>query len=259
MSASGAAPRRRRGGRAAVVVVVVLVLLVVAAVVGDSLARRAVADRAAASLREALALPADRAVDVDVAGWAVLPQLVSGRLDRLDLRSPDVTFGELDGDVAATLIGVPVSGVGAVESGSTTVAIDAASVSRLVTERSTVPVDEVTLDAPLVRVTASVEVLGLRLGAGVGMELAAVDGAIRLTPAEVSAAGATFSATDFRDRFGAVSGDLLAPSSVCIADSVPRGLTLTGVEVADESLNASFALSPTFLSDPAEQEPGTCA
>ena len=70
MNAAGAAPRRRRGGRAAVVVVVVLVLLVVAAVVGDSLARRAVADRAAASLREALALPADRVVDVDVAGWA---------------------------------------------------------------------------------------------------------------------------------------------------------------------------------------------
>ncbi|WP_068208277.1 LmeA family phospholipid-binding protein [Rathayibacter tanaceti] len=81
--------RRRRGARAALVVAIVLVLVVIAAVVGDSVARRAVADRAAASLREALALPADHAVDVDVAGWAVLPQLLRGRLDRLDLRSSD--------------------------------------------------------------------------------------------------------------------------------------------------------------------------
>ncbi|AND16887.1 hypothetical protein C5D07_08810 [Rathayibacter tritici] len=253
------APRRGRGRRAALVVVVTLVLLVIAAVVGDSVARRAVADRAAASLREALALPADRTVDVDVAGWAVLPQLIAGRLDRLDLRSSDVVFGELDGDVAATLIGVPVSAAGAIDSGSTTVAIEAASVARLVTERSTVPVDDVTLDPPLVRVSASVDVLGVTLGAGVGMQLAAVAGAIQLTPAEISAAGATFSATDFRDRFGAVSGDLLAPTSLCIADSVPRGLTLTGVEVAEESLNATFALSPMVLSDPEQQEPGSCS
>ncbi|PPF16352.1 hypothetical protein C5C20_00795 [Rathayibacter rathayi] len=256
---SAVAPRRRRGRRAALVVVVTLVLLVVAAVAGDWIARRAIADRAAASLREALALPADRTVDVEVAGWAVLPQLIAGRLDRLDLRSSDVVFGELDGDVAATLIGVPVSAAGAIDSGSTMVAIDAASVAQLVTERSTVPVDEVTLDPPLMRVSASVDVLGVTLGAGVGMQLAVVDGAIQLTPAEISAAGATFSVTDFRDRFGAVSGDLLAPTPLCIADSVPRGLTLTGVEVAEESLNASFALSPTFLSDPAEQEPGTCS
>ncbi|KZX22254.1 hypothetical protein [Rathayibacter tanaceti] len=152
-----------------------------------------------------------------------------------------------------------MSGDGTVDSGTATVDIDAASVSTLVTERSTVPVDDVTLDPPLVRVTASVDVLGLSLGAGIGLGLAAVDGAIELTPQEVSAAGATFSATQFRERFGAVSGDLLAPSTVCIADSVPRGLTLTGVEVARDSMDATFALSPSFLSDPAEQETGSCS
>ncbi|MWV31118.1 LmeA family phospholipid-binding protein [Rathayibacter iranicus] len=242
-----------------VALVVVLALLVVAAVVGDGVARRAVADRAAASLREALALPADRAVDVDVVGWAVLPQLIAGRLDRLDLRSSDVSFGELDGDVAVTLVGVPVSGEGPVDAGTASVALDADSVSRLVIERSTVPVDAVTLNPPLVRVHANVGVLGLSIGAGVGMRLAAVDGDILLTPDEISVAGATFSASDFRERFGAGVGSVLAPTSICIADSVPRGLTLTAVEVTDASLNASFVLASTFLSDSLEQQTGSCS
>lgn len=259
MSATEVSPRRRRGGRAVVVLLIVLALLAVAAVVGDGIARRAVADGAAASLRESLALPADHAIDVEVGGWAVLPQLLAGRLDRLDLRSSDVSFGELDGDVAATLVGVPVSGKGPVDAGTATVALDADSVSRLVTEHSAVPVDAVTLNPPLVRVNATVGVLGLSIGAGVGMRLAAVDGGILLTPDDISAAGATFSVSAFRERFGAASGTLLAPTSICIADSVPSGLTLTAVEVTDASLNASFVLSSTFLSDSAEQETGSCA
>ncbi|MBF4463505.1 MULTISPECIES: DUF2993 domain-containing protein [unclassified Rathayibacter] len=248
----------RRGRQLAIVTAVVLVLLVAAAVVGDSLARRAVADRAAASLREALALPADHAVDVRVGGWAVLPQLLAGRLDSLELRSDDIAFGQLTGDLAATLSGVPASGSGPIDSGIATVALDPASVSTLVAQRSPVPVDGVTLDAPRVRFGTSIEVLGRTLSAGVAVEPAAVDGALQLTPADVTVGGATFTAAQIKDRFGAVADDLLGPRSVCIADSVPRGLTLSGVTVAQQSLDASFALAPTFLSDPEEQQTGTC-
>lgn len=258
MSASESPRRRRRGLIAVVVVAVVLVLLVVAAVVGDALARRAVADTAAASIRDALSLPADHPVEVDVAGWAVLPQLVSGTLDRLDVRSDDVAFGELNGDIDVTLEGVPASGTGALDSGTATVALDPASVTSLVSARSEVPIDSVTLDAPLVRVNTSVEVLGLSLAAGVGIELGAADGAIELTPSEVTVAGTTLTAADVEQRFGGVADGLLGPRSVCIADSVPQGLTLTGVQVAAESLNADFALAPTFLSDPEQQENGVC-
>ncbi|QHC67112.1 LmeA family phospholipid-binding protein [Rathayibacter sp. VKM Ac-2759] len=249
-------PRRRR--RVLVVAVVIVVLLVVAAVVGEALARRAVADQAASGIREALSLPADHPVDVEVAGWAVLPQLLSGRLDRLDIRSDDVAFGDLNGDVDATLEGVPASGSGALDSGTATVALDPASVSDLVAARSEVPIDGVTLDPPLVRVNTSVEVLGLTLAAGVGIELGATDGAIELTPSEVTVAGATLTASDVESRFGAVADGLLGPRSVCIADSVPRGLTLTAAVVSSESLDATFALAPTFLSDPAQQETGVC-
>ncbi|MWV59428.1 LmeA family phospholipid-binding protein [Rathayibacter sp. VKM Ac-2754] len=256
MSAAGAP---RRGRRALIVTAIVVVLLVVAAVVGDAVARRAVADQAATSIREALSLPADHPVDVEVAGWAVLPQLVAGRLDRLDIRSDDVAFGDLNGDVDASLVGVPASGSGALDSGTATVALDPASVSDLVAARSEVPIDGVTLDPPLVRVNTSVEVLGLSLAAGVGIELAAADGAIELTPSEVTVAGTTIAAADVEDRFGGVADGLLGPRSVCIADSVPQGLTLTDAVVSAESLDATFALAPTFLSDPAQQETGVCS
>jgi hypothetical protein len=254
------APRRSRSRRGAVVIVVVivLVLLAVAAVIADSLVRRGVADTAATSVRDALELPADHPVDVDVAGWAVLPQLISGKFDRLDIRTEDVALDELSGDVSLVLRGVPASGSGALDSGTATTALDADSVTDLISERSTVPIDSVVLDAPLVRVATSVEVLGLSLSAGVGLELGAVDGQIELTPSEVTVAGATFPADDAAQRFGGLTDGLLGPGTLCIADSVARGLTLTDVEVGDESLNATFSLAPTFLSDPAQQEPGVC-
>ncbi|SMH34534.1 Protein of unknown function [Rathayibacter oskolensis] len=252
------AGRPRRGRRIAIIAAIVLVLLVVAAVVGDAVARRAVADQAAASIREALSLPEDHPVSVDVAGWAVLPQLLAGRLDRLDVRSDAVGFGDLTGDVDATLEGVPASGTGPLDSGTASVALDAASVGDLVAARSEVPIDGVTLDPPLVRVNTSVEVLGLTLAAGVGIELGAADGAIELTPSEVTVAGTTLTAADVEERFGGVADGLLSPRSVCIADSIPRGLSLTEATVSAESLDTVFALSPTFLSDPAQQETGTC-
>lgn len=259
MTISAEAPRRRRTGRLLIVAVIVVVLLVVAAVVGDSLARRAVADTAATNIREALSLPADHPVDIEVTGWAVLPQLLAGRLDRLDVQSDDVAFGELNGDVVATLEGVPTGDSGSLDSGSATVALDPQSVGSLIAARSEVPIDGVTLDPPLVRISTSVAVLGLTLSAGVGIELGAADGAIELTPSEVTVAGATLTAADVEQRFGGVADGLLAPRSVCIADSVPQGLSLTEVTVQGESLNASFSLAPTFLSDPAQQEPGVCA
>lgn len=255
---TAASSRPRRRGRALIVAIVVLVLLVVAAVVADSAARREIVDRAATSIREALSLPAEHPVEVDVAGWSVLPQLLAGRLDRLDVRSDDVAFGDLTGDVVAALEGVPTGESGELEDGRAIVALDPASVTDLVAARSDVPIDGVTLDPPLVRVNTSVEVLGLTLAAGVGIELGALDGAIELTPSEVTAAGATLTAADVEKRFGAVSEGLLDTRSVCIAESVPQGLSLTGVAVTTESLDASFALSPTFLSDPAQQEPGVC-
>jgi len=256
-AADAGAPRR--GRRIALVAVILIVLLAVAAVVGDVLARRAVADTAASSIREALSLPADHPVEVDVAGWAVLPQLIGGSLDRLDIRSDDVAFGDLNGDVDATLEGVPASGSGPIDAGRATVALDPDSVSTLVAARSQVPIDGVTLDPPLVRVNTSVDVLGLTLAAGVGIELGAADGAIELTPSEVTAGGTTISAADVEDRFGSVAEGLLAARSVCIADAVPQGLALTDVVVTADSLDASFDLAPTFLSDPAQQETGVCS
>ena len=233
MSASSApAPRRSRSRRTAVVLVVVLVLLAVAAVVADFLVRRGVADTAATIVREAHDLPADH--------------------------PDDVVLDELTGDVSLVLRGVPASGSGALDSGTATTALDADSVTDLISERSTVPIDSVELDPPLVRVSTSVEVLGLSLSAGVGLELGAVDGQIELTPSEVTVAGATFPADDAEQRFGGLTDGLLGPGTLCIADSVARGLTLTDVEVAEESLNATFSLAPTFLSDPAQQEPGVC-
>ncbi|NQX11377.1 DUF2993 domain-containing protein [Microbacteriaceae bacterium VKM Ac-2855] len=250
--------RRRRGVRLVVALIVLFVLLVVAAVVGDGFARRAVADSTATQIRDVLGLDATHPVAVTVGGWAVLPQLIAGRLDRLDIEADDVALGGLNADVTAHATGVPISGAGELESAHVDAAIDAASVESLVAEFSNGTVDDVTLDPPAVQLETDIDVFGLSLAVGVGLVPDAVDGEIALEPESIRLGGATITADDLRDRVGSLADGLVRTRTICLDDALPVGLTLRSVEVRSQTLRAGFDVAPGMLADPTLQEPGSC-
>lgn len=258
MSDEPTVPAPRRRGRLALALVVLVALLAVATVVADNIARGIVADTTAARIREVLDLDATHPVDVTVAGWAVLPQLVANRLDGLDIAVDDVTLGALSGDVAAAATGVPVSGDGPVDSATLDVSIDRASVEAIAVDLSNETIDTVSLEPPVVHLTTTLSLLGLSIDLGLGLEPSASDGDIAFAPVDLQLGGAEITADELRDRFGSLAERLLSTRSYCIAGDVPAGLTLTAVAVESDSLDARFDVAPTMLADPALQQPGVC-
>ncbi|NQX28027.1 DUF2993 domain-containing protein [Microbacteriaceae bacterium VKM Ac-2854] len=252
------APPKRRRGRLALVITVLVALVAVALVVADNVARGLVADTTAAQIRDVLKLDAAHPVDVTVAGWAVLPQLIANRLDRLDVTVDDVTLGELHGRVAATASGVPVSGTGSLDTATVDVSIDRASVEALATEISNETIESVELDPPVVHFATALRILGLSVDLGVGLEPSAADGDIAFAPADLTVGGASVTAEELRERFGGLVSGLLSTRTYCIAGDVPAGLKLSAVEVGTDALDATFDVDPRLLVDPALQESGEC-
>ena len=89
-----ARPKRRRWPWVLLIVVVVLGLLVVAA---EFIARAVLPGVVRSLVIDELNLPADQQLDVEADG-ILLPQLIGGSLDRLDIRSVDVTVVTLTPD-----------------------------------------------------------------------------------------------------------------------------------------------------------------
>lgn len=105
----------------------------------------------------------------------------------------------------------------------------------------------------------AVEVFGqaIELSASIGLGIA--DGAVQIEPRGVRAAGLDLSAEDLSAATGSLLDPILSPQTVCVADRLPRGVTLTGIELSSTgSVTISGDLSARILSDPAEQELGTC-
>src|SRR5690606_32971915 len=79
------------------------------AVAGELFARAAVERTIRTEVIAALGLPADQQLDVETDG-IMLWQLATGRLDRVQLSSDDVTAGPLRGAAEVTVEGLPLRG-----------------------------------------------------------------------------------------------------------------------------------------------------
>lgn len=86
---------KRRRSWALVIVCGVLALLVVGVVVLDNAARGYASERIAGEIRSSLSLPASAPVDVSVGGTSVLWQLLTGKLDRIDVGVARLALGSL--------------------------------------------------------------------------------------------------------------------------------------------------------------------
>ncbi|HWI31130.1 MAG TPA: DUF2993 domain-containing protein [Microbacterium sp.] len=257
--ASPPEPRRRRRAWPWIVALAVMLALAVAAwFIVDAIARDLVTKAIREQAVSRLALPPDHAVDVTVDGGAVIPQLISGSLDAVTVSSDDVTMGTLTGDVAVTAHGVPISGDAPAEAASATVGIDEEQLRTLLATVEGFPADTLTLAQPNVDMTFDLGVFGASFPVGVGLAPSAVEGDIVLTPARLDLAGAQLSADDLRARFGIIADAVLRDWTVCIAQYIPVGVTLTDIAVEGELVVADLDIDGGIISDPALQAVGTC-
>jgi hypothetical protein len=250
------ARRRRRAWPWLVVLAIVVVLVAGAAVAAEAIARGLVTT----GVRTLIASQVDSTgeIDVDVPGL-VIPQLLSGTLDQVDVSADDVSIGGLTGDVSVTALGVPISGDAAARGGTATVRLDVAEVRALLSRIDGFPAEDVGLQSPDVTFSTEFSVFGIAVPVGVSLVPGAADGALTLTPASFEAAGGTVDAEQLRQQLGGLADGVIRDWSICIEDQLPSALTLTGVTVdASNELVATFDVNGAVVVDRSLLQPGSC-
>lgn len=244
--------RRARWPWVVLIVVVVLAALVVAI---EFVARAVLPTIVRGIVIEQLDLPADQQLDVDASG-ILLPQLISGRLDRLHLSTESVTIGGITGAADVTAEGVPLGG-GDLTDARGTVRVDAEQFTALVAT-SDLPIDSVVFAEPDVTVSGSIAVLDISVPIALTATPEADAGELLLTPVSLQVAGATLNAQQVADRFGPIAEQLTRTQRICIADQLPAGLTMTDLVVDGDEVLVDIHVDGAIATDETLQDNGVC-
>lgn len=248
--------RKRRLWPWIVSLVVVIVLIGGAAFAGEWLARDLVERGVRSALASELGVPAEQA-DVQIEGL-VIPQLISGRFDEVRIAAEDVSLQGFAGDVDVTARGVPLTADGPLDSAQATVSLDEEQLRTLLASVEGFPEESLGLSGSEATITVELNVFGVAIPIGVGLTPSAATGALALTPATLTLADTTVDAQALRDQFGALADAALQTWQVCIASSLPAGLTLTDVAVVDQRVVAQFDIASGILVDRSLRDPGVC-
>lgn len=248
-----AAPRtRRRWPWVLLIVVVVLALLVVAA---EFIARAVLPGIVRSIVIEQLDLPADQQLDVETQGL-LLPQLIGGSLDTLHLSTDSVTLEGVTGAAEVTATGVPLRG-GDLGGAAGTIRIDQAEFTSLLAGTE-LPVESVEFAAPNATVSGSISVFGAAVPLSLTLTPGAVEGDLELTPVGASIGGLDIDLDQVGSTLGSLGEGLTQPQRVCIADQLPAGLTLTGLEIVDGAAVIDIDVDGAIVTDTSLQEKGVC-
>ncbi|MDE0547238.1 DUF2993 domain-containing protein [Microbacterium sp. C7(2022)] len=208
-------------------------------------------------ITDQLDLPADQQIDVSVAG-VVIPQLIVGTVDEIDISSEDVALDGISGDVRVNAQELRIREPHTMGSANATVSMDEEQLRTLLATVDGFPSESLGLDDPNVTMSTELSFLGLEIPVSAALTPSAVDGELVLSPASFTVADAEVSADGLRDQFGVVGEVVLKDWPVCIASYLPAGVALTSAAVDGDLLTADFDIDPRLLADTALQQNGTC-
>ncbi|WP_349308735.1 LmeA family phospholipid-binding protein [Microbacterium sp. MM2322] len=248
-------PPRRRAVWIVVTLVAVVVVLVAAEITARIVAPQLIRDR----IVESAGLPADQQIDVDIPAPLLLPLLVVGQLPEIRLTADDVELNGITADVDVTAQDVPMYRDADWSGASATVVLDEAQTRALLSTVDGFPADAFTLKAPEIALDTSFPVFGASVPVGVSLSAEARKGEIVLSPTSFRLGDADVSADALRQQLGPLVGSLLEDWPVCVAQYLPKAMTLTGVAIEDRGIVADFEVDSAILRDPAAQATGSCA
>ncbi|PKQ33440.1 MAG: DUF2993 domain-containing protein [Actinobacteria bacterium HGW-Actinobacteria-11] len=246
------ATRRRRWPWVLLVVVIVLAALVVAA---EFVARAVLPGIVRSIVVEQLDLPADQQLDVETQGL-VLPQLIGGNLESLRLSTDSVTLEGITGAAEVMATDVPLRG-GDLGGASGTIRIDQGQFTSLLAGTD-LPIESVELEAPNATVSGSITVFGASVPLALTVTPGVVDGDLELTPVAASIGGLDIDLDRVGSTLGSLGQEVTKPQRVCIADQLPAGLTLTGLEIVDGAAVIDVDVDGAIVTDTSLQDKGVC-
>lgn len=251
------ARRRRRALPWLIALIVVIGLAVAAWFIAESVTRSILTNTVREQVITQLALPEDQQIDVGF-DEPVLPQVIGGRLERLDIASEDVPLGDVLADVSVRASDVPIRGDGDIGSADATVVFAEDQLETLLSQVSGVSGAGLMLDPPNVTVEVEMPIFAVSVAVGLDLTPSAVDGDIVLTPTAVRLGNAELTGDALRDRFGSVTDGVVRDYPICIRDRLPAGLTLREVRVEPGALVAEVDVDGAIIRDASLQAEGTC-
>jgi uncharacterized protein YpmS len=249
--------RRRRAWPWILALVIVVVLAVIAFFAAETIARDTVERTVKTEIAQRLSLPADHEVAVEVPGL-VIPQLIGGSLNEVTVSSEDVPVGQFEGDVTVTATEVPIRQGVDMGGATATVTLDEAQLQSLLSTIEGFPADTVGLAAPNITMDTDLQLFGVDFPVGVALTPSVAEGDIVLTPETFELAGTEIDAAQLSQQFGELADLVVRDWTVCLAQYIPAGVTLPGVEVDGDTLVAEADVDGAIVTDPDLQANGTC-
>ncbi|WP_284252624.1 LmeA family phospholipid-binding protein [Pseudolysinimonas kribbensis] len=240
MSDTATAPRKRHRTWPWVLPILLVPLVLGVIYAGDAIGRPIAQELVAQKMASALGVaPGD--VRVEFAPAPLPLQLLDGRVDTVDATAKDVALGPITADTTVHADGVPLDQSTAVDALSVVVTIDQGHLDQLAKAFGGGYVRSIALKAPDVTATGSVPVLGVPVPLGVSLTPGAVDGRLGFTPTAVQVAGQTLTIDQLRQspQLRGFADTLGAQQTVCIADHLPKAVTVRSVKVVGSTLVAT--------------------
>jgi hypothetical protein len=257
----------RRRGRGLIIVGVVVVALVGVFFVADTLLRGYAQDRAEAEVADRLPENVTGDIAVSIGGISVIAQYLTGSFEQVDLTAPELS---IDGAIAAVHIratGVPTDTEQPIGHVAGTIDLDEAALNTLMSasgqgqgSSSGGPIEagatELKLGNAEVTYAGSISVFGFQVGYEATAAPSTTAESLVLTPtgARVSGGGGSLDASSLLDLLLGKE-----PVSICVAQYLPQGVTLTGADVTAERARITLESSTLTLTEQSLTTMGTCS
>jgi hypothetical protein len=208
-------------------------LVTFALIEGDKIVRDVAGGVVRSGVVAALDLPDTQKVDVDLGGGLLVFQAITGKLDSVDVTVPDVAFGEAVGTLALTVTAVPLDPGKPVGTLTADVLIDEGNLAKYAAYLSSVPLTSVVLADQFATVGA--DLAGVPVTVALAPSVAT--GAVVFTPAAVTAGGVASTVEEIAaGPLAPLAAPMLASRPLCVAQYLPKALTVTGAAVTGKNL-----------------------
>jgi len=256
-------PKRRRPARRLLVTLIALLALVAVFFAVDAGLRSYAQNRIAGEIDAGLPAGVSGDVDVTIGGASVIVQYLTGSFERVELTAPTLTVNDVPASVSIVATGVPTDTSQPIGHVAGTIDLDQAALNTLLqTALAEADADPAARNAELelgtdqITYTGELSVFGLPIGYQATATPSVTADSLVLTPTDArvtSGAGGL----DVSGLLDLALGD--EPISVCMAQYLPQGVTLTDVETTPERARITLESSTLTLTEQSLSTLGSCS
>jgi hypothetical protein len=239
--------------------VIIAVLGVGLWIAGDTFGRAYAEQYVRGQIIEVFALPADTDLDVTIGPGSLIAQALGGKIDSVNVVANDLAFGGLAGDVVIDATGIPLDSAVPLDTLRVQLTAGEEELQALSGYLSGIDLTSIELRDSSVAIAAEYTFFALTVPIGVELEPAVVDGQLSFQPTMITLNGNELSVDELTSGpLGGIAGPLLGAQSLCVAQYLPVGISLTDARIADEKLVVELSGDGAALGGAELSTMGTC-